>query len=424
MKKNWKKNNQRELNKLNTSRVFRFRKDVETVFKLNMKSDNESPLNSPKKIILSPIKLNTKQSPKNSLNSESNESNDNINSNQYDKYRKELNKFSDSLRQLKQYFPNNTDIKELEKSIGITAPARLDHIKLENNLKSQIHEIDTQVEALKSKKDMLESQFILTEKKILDHQLDIEVALDMEKENNTKLIKEKLINEFQNQFYSNNKEKENKDKENNDKENKENKEKEIKNRRKLLTSSREFQEKFDMFIKREEYLTKQKEKQIEKDILNEKQNKQNIIKKLSKYNNDIKELHKIKNFLVEKLYEHYLNVLKEGKDTRNEGLSWVIREIFSLDKKVMLSYMPQFLDKLCIKYIFDMTHLNIKITEIENDIKKSKQEFKKIGIINKGDEYLTNKMLIKENHQRMNINEITENYWEKYRRENKTRVIR
>ena len=110
MKKNSKKNNQREINKLNTSRVFRFRKDVETVFKLNMKSDNESPLNSPKKIILSPIKLNTKQSPKNSLNSESNESNDNINSNQYDKYRKELNKFSDSLRQLKQYFPNNSVI--------------------------------------------------------------------------------------------------------------------------------------------------------------------------------------------------------------------------------------------------------------------------------------------------------------------------
>ena len=112
-----------------TSRVFRFRKDVETVFKLNMKSDNESPLNYPKKIILSPIKLNNKQPPINNLNSESNESNDNINNNQYDKYRRELNKFSDSLRQLKQYFPNNTDIKELEKSIGITAPARLDHIK-------------------------------------------------------------------------------------------------------------------------------------------------------------------------------------------------------------------------------------------------------------------------------------------------------
>lgn len=416
MKKNSKKNNQRELNKLNikyaTSRVFRFRKDVETVFKLNMKSDNESPLNSPKKIILSPIKLNTKQSPKNSLNSESNESNDNINSNQYDKYRKELNKFSDSLRQLKQYFPNNTDIKELEKSIGITAPARLDHIKLENNLKSQIHEIDTQVEALKSKKDMLESQFILTEKKILDHQLNIEVALDMEKENNTKLIKEKLINEFQNQFYSNNKEKENKDKENNDKENKE---KEIKNRRKLLTSSREFQEKFDMFIKREEYLTKQKEKQIEKDILNEKQNKQNIIKKLSKYNNDIKELHKIKNFLVEKLYEHYLNVLKEGKDTRNEGLSWVIREIFSLDKKVMLSFMPLFLDKLCIKYIFEMTHLNIKLTGIENEIKKTKNEFKKVGIIGQGDESIVNQNILKTSQNNMTTNELTQNYWNKIR---------
>ena len=170
-----------------------------------------------------------------------------------------------------------------------------------------------------------------------------------------------------------------------------------------------------MFIKREEYLTKQKEKQIEKDILNEKQNKQNIIKKLSKYNNDIKELHKIKNFLVEKLYEHYLNVLKEGKDTRNEGLSWVIREIFSLDKKVMLSFMPLFLDKLCIKYIFEMTHLNIKLTGIENEIKKTKNEFKKVGIIGQGDESIVNQNILKTSQNNMTTNELTQNYWNKIR---------
>ena len=413
MNKNLKKNNQREINKLSNSRVFRFKKDVETVFKLNIKSENEASINSPKKISLSPIKQSSKQlTNSKNKNSEQNEPNDNINNNQYDKYRKELNKFSDSLKQLKQYFPNNTEIKELEKSIGITAPARLDHIKLENNLKSQIQEINTQVTSLKSKTDLLESQLISIEKKILDQKLNIEVALDMEKENNTKLIREKLINEIQNQIY-NNKEKD-KDKEK-DKEKEKDKDKDNKNKRKLLTSTREFQEKFDMYMKREEYLTKQKEKEIEKDILNQKENKQNIIQQLSKYNDDIKELHKIKNFLVQKLYEHYLNVLKEGKDTRNEGLSWVIREIFSLDKKVLLSYMPLFLDKLCIKYIFNMTHLNIKITDVENEIKKTKNEFKKVGIINHGDESLINENILKTSQNNMNVNELTQNYWNKIR---------
>ena len=264
-----------------------------------------------------------------------------------------------------------------------------------------------QVTKVKSKKEMLEEQLISADKKIMDQQLNIEIALDMEKENNTKLIREKLINELQSQFYNNVKDKEKSDKEKSDKDNK--------NKRKLLTTSREFQEKFDMYMKREEYLTKQKEKEIEKDIQNQKQNKQNIIQKLSIYNENIKELHKIKNFLVDKLYEHYLNVLKEGKDTRNEGLSWVIREIFLLDKKVMLSYMPLFLDKLCIKYIFDMTHLNIKITEIENEIKKTKSDFKKVGIINQGDETIVNQNILKKSQNGMNINELTQNYWNKIR---------
>ena len=127
-------------------------------------------------------------------------------------------------------------------------------------------------------------------------------------------------------------------------------------------------------------------------------------------------MHKIRTFFLTKLYEHYLNVLKEGSDTRNEGLSWIIREIFALDKKVMLSFMPKFLDKLCIKYIFNMTHLNIKITEVENEIKKTKEQFKKVGIINKGDEMIVNESIMKANKRQMDINELTESYWEKIRK--------
>ena len=247
------------------------------------------------------------------------------------------------------------------------APARLEHMKLETNLKDQIYEIDLQITSLKSTKSILEAELSNLNKKILDQQLNKDVALDLEKENNSKLIKDKLINEMQNQYMKN------------DKDNK--------LKKKIsVTSSREFQEKLDMYLKREEYLTKQKEKEIEKDIIKNKEVRKTVINQLSNLNENLKDLHKIRNFFIQKLYEHYLILLKEGNDTRNEGLSWIIREIFSLNKKVLLSYIPVFLDKLCIKYIFDMTHLNIKITEIENEIKKTKQEFKKVGIINKGDE--------------------------------------
>jgi len=409
MKKDLKKSNFKEYRKSSNSKIFRYKRDVETVLKLTINPYNETPfraMNSPKKLLsMSPIKNSVRRlSVQKSIDSNIKENNNN--NIQYDKYRKELNRFSDSLKQLKIYFPNNTEIKELEKSIGVMAPARLEHIKLENNLKEQIRQIDNQETSLRSTKDFLEAELIKLDKKILDQQLNIEIAIDLEKENNNKLMKDKLINELQNQFMS--KEKENNKDNINSSNNNINK-----LRKRTLSTSREFQEKLDLYMKREEYLAKQKEKEIEKDILNNKENKKDVVSQLKGLNEDLKDLHRIRNFFIQKLYEHYLNVLKGGNDTRNEGLSWVIREIFALDKKVMLSFMPKFLDKLCIKYIFNMTHLNIKITEVENEIKKTKQEFKKVGIINKGDETIINENIIKANKQKMNFNEITESYWEK-----------
>ena len=409
MKKNLKRTNIKEYRRSSNSKKFRFKRDVETVLKLTINQNNITPfkaIHSPRKLLsMSPIKNNVKRL-STQKNIDTNIKENNNNNIQFDKYRKELNKFSDSLQQLKTYFPNNAEIKELEKSIGVMAPARLEHIKLENNLKDQIHQIDVQETSLRSQRDLLEAELVSLDKKIMDQQINKEFAIDLEKENNNKLMKDKLLNELQNQYISTDK-----DKEKDDINMSPNR-----IRKRTLSSNREFQEKFDLFMKREEYLAKQKEKEIEKDIINTKENKKNVAKKLKVINNNLKDLHKIRTFFLTKLYEHYLNVLKEGSDTRNEGLSWIIREIFALDKKVMLSFMPKFLDKLCIKYIFNMTHLNIKITEVENEIKKTKEQFKKVGIINKGDEMIVNESIMKANKRQMDMNELTESYWEKIRK--------
>ena len=128
----------------------------------------------------------------------------------------------------------------------------------------------------------------------MDQQLNIEIAIDIEKENNNKLMKDKLINELQNQFMS--KEKEN---------NKDNINSSNNNlnrlRKRTLSTSREFQEKLDLYMKREEYLAKQKEKEIEKDILNNKENKKNIVSQLKGLNENLKDLHRIRNFFIQKL---------------------------------------------------------------------------------------------------------------------------
>ena len=67
-----------------------------------------------------------------------------------------------------------------------------------------------------------------------------------------------------------------------------------------------------------------------------------------------------------------------------------------------MSYMPEFLDKFCIKYLFDITHLNIEITEIEKKIKSSKEIFEDLGIINKEKNFLNRESLIQTNKSNKN----------------------
>ena len=62
------------------------------------------------------------------------------------------------------------------------------------------------------------------------------------------------------------------------------------------------------------------------------------------------ELKKIKS----KLLAHYHKILMEGKDTRSEGLSWLIKAIWGLGSKVILSYLPNFMDEQSISYLFEV----------------------------------------------------------------------
>ena len=87
------------------------------------------------------------------------------------------------------------------------------------------------------------------------------------------------------------------------------------------------------------------------------QNKKEIISKLKYLEKEKKDLSIIKNNISEKLYFHYLNILKEGIDTRNQGFSYIVKEILNLDKRILLSYFPDYLDIESIKFILDQAKL-------------------------------------------------------------------
>ena len=84
--------------------------------------------------------------------------------------------------------------------------------------------------------------------------------------------------------------------------------------------------------------------------------KQNIYQNLKKSINEIDiqthQTHLDINKFTNKLIYHYHTILSQGKDTRKEGLVWIIKAIWNLGTDVILSFMPTFLDEKCIKFIF------------------------------------------------------------------------
>ena len=94
------------------------------------------------------------------------------------------------------------------------------------------------------------------------------------------------------------------------------------------------------------------------------------------------EISKTKHFNEQKLYWHLLGLLKEGTDTRKEGLSWIIKEIFKMEKKVLRGYLPKFLDDNSIKFIFSRAKIKMKLEELDEKIEKLKNELISEGVLN------------------------------------------
>ena len=326
--------------------IFGIKKDIETVQKLNFKNDPISENSQSSNLSRNKKKMNLfndddeEKKPKHQTDDD-------------------INTLAISIRKIKTYYPNIKDEVFNENYTNGQIPSRTEHINFETKLKLRIQKLSDKENELKIQQLNLENSIENLDKLIADNQLNIEVINNVDN-NTSKLEKkftEKVINDMNKNLKSPFKKNLN------------------------FLNTKEFQEQLNLYLLREEYNSNQKIKEIKESITNNKNIKIEKIKELDKINNNLKEIHENKKKEIEELYMHYLNILKDGKDTRNEGLSWIIREIFNLDKKVIISFFPKFLDKLCIQYLFNITHINMEITEIEKQIKMCKKDFKDNGII-------------------------------------------
>jgi hypothetical protein len=323
------------------------KKDIETVLKLNIQ--NYPSTENEKGTIASYVNKKNNTLYNNEESKSKNQTNDGFNT------------LSISIRKLKTFFPNIKDEVFNENYTNGHIPSRTEHIKIEEKYKLKINQLTQKESELKKAQEKLEKNIQKLDKIMDDQKLSKEVinSVDNNSSKLEKIFAEKYINDI-NKILKNDKEKE---------------------RKVNYLNTKEYQEQLNLFLLREDFTSKQKIKEINISLEKNIKRKNEKIEELNKVNDSLKKLHDKKKKEIEELYMHYLNILKEGNDTRSEGLSWIIREIFSLDKKVIVSFFPKFLDKLCIKYLFNITHINMKITEIEKKIKLCKKDFKDKGII-------------------------------------------
>ena len=74
--------------------------------------------------------------------------------------------------------------------------------------------------------------------------------------------------------------------------------------------------------------------------------------------------------IKKKLLLHYHILLNDGKDTRSEGLVWIIKSIWNLGENVIMSYLPNYLDEKCIKFLFHIAHKDFDLMKMNEDFTK------------------------------------------------------
>jgi len=105
--------------------------------------------------------------------------------------------------------------------------------------------------------------------------------------------------------------------------------------------------------------------------------------------------------------KYYLDILKKGTDTRNEGLTWIVKRLIELKVNIDPNMFPSFLDNEQIEYIinisklgFEKSQLKLILTALKNRNKMTKSQ----SVIN-----------IKNNIEKRNVGNITSSIKDKFK---------
>ena len=279
---------------------------------------------------------------------------------------------STSIKQVQRFLPNINILLNTQSNFNYN-PSRQEHMKFEERIKKEISFYSEEEKNLRNKLTEIEEQLLKLDNKILDSKIEIQALKSLSVNNVKSPLRKAITKKLEEDFT----------KEENQLKSKLSTPISIKlSKKNLKTSIRpiyssDFNVKLNMKLMEEEKINKEKEKNIENNIVIVMKKKDDAHKQLFEVNEELKIVHNNKKVLIDQLYNHYISLLQDGKDSRKEGLAWIIMEIFYLDKKIMASNFPKYLDHDCIHYLFKMANLNIKIIQIESKLKSKKEYLNK-----------------------------------------------
>ena len=135
--------------------------------------------------------------------------------------------------------------------------------------------------------------------------------------------------------------------------------------------------KFEMKIKRQEETKKREEKKL---ILQEK--KEQNERALNGLKNNMLQIKKEISEIKEEIYlkrhelnEYYLLTLYEGLDFKSEGLVSLIKSIWNIGMDVDISFMPTYLDRESVDYLFIKARQLLEISKMRQIIQEAKERF-------------------------------------------------
>ena len=113
-----------------------------------------------------------------------------------------------------------------------------------------------------------------------------------------------------------------------------------------------------------------KRKEWEKNLISEKVNEEISEKqeKLNELDDICKNLRKKVELVRKAQINHYLGLLKEGKDVKSEGIQWIVIALWKLNETVSIDNFPSFLDEDAIHCILFISQKALEAEEILENI--------------------------------------------------------